>query len=125
MTTDVFSVWLDRFDRKMRRQERHMVILLDNCSSHPKDISLTNVKLVYLPPNTTSHLQPLDAGIISIVKRGYKRRFLQAILRRSDGDSSMTSKEAVSTVTLLDTIRWLTASLREIKPGEILNTFIT
>ncbi|CAB4476170.1 unnamed protein product [Rhizophagus irregularis] len=28
------------------------------------DIKLTNIEIVYLPPNTTAHLQPMDAGIL-------------------------------------------------------------
>ena len=36
------------------------------------NISLTNIELVYLPPNTTAHLQPMDAGIIHSFKAKYK-----------------------------------------------------
>ena len=36
------------------------------------DIKLTNIKLIYLPPNTTAHLQPMDAGIIHSFKSKYK-----------------------------------------------------
>ncbi|CAB4439367.1 unnamed protein product [Rhizophagus irregularis] len=35
------------------------------------DIKLTNIELVYLPPNTTAHLQPMDAGIIHSFKSRY------------------------------------------------------
>jgi DDE superfamily endonuclease len=31
-------------------------------------LKLTNIKLIYLPPNTTAHLQPLDAGVINNFK---------------------------------------------------------
>ena len=36
------------------------------------NISLTNIELVYLPPNMTAHLQPMDAGIIHSFKAKYK-----------------------------------------------------
>ena len=36
------------------------------------NIKLTNIKLIYLPPNTTAHLQPMDAGIIHSFKSKYK-----------------------------------------------------
>ena len=40
------------------------------------NISLTNIKLVYLSPNTTAHLQPMDAGIIHSFKAKYKQDFV-------------------------------------------------
>ena len=43
-------------------------MLLDNFSAHKTDKVLTNVELLMLPPNTTSHLQPQYAGIIQAFK---------------------------------------------------------
>jgi hypothetical protein len=41
-------------------------LLLDNASSHNAENipTLSNIKVHFLPPNTTSILQPLDQGII-------------------------------------------------------------
>eukprot|EP00644_Phytophthora_capsici_P004968 jgi/Phyca11/97240/e_gw1.1.1664.1 len=33
---------------------------------------LTNITVQKLPPNTTSYLQPMDAGIIAAAKSGYR-----------------------------------------------------
>ncbi|XP_069101478.1 tigger transposable element-derived protein 6-like [Argopecten irradians] len=48
---------------------------MDNAPSHaiPK---LSNVKVHFLPPTTTSHLQPLDAGIIQNFKSHYRKKQL-------------------------------------------------
>ena len=35
---------------------------------------MANVEVIALPPNTTSKLQPLDAGIISSFKRHFRHR---------------------------------------------------
>ena len=40
----------------------------DNQKKNPGNNKLTNITLVYLPPNTTAHLQPMDAGIIQNFK---------------------------------------------------------
>jgi hypothetical protein len=48
------------------------------------DIKLTNIEIVYLPPNTTAHLQPMDAGIIHSFKAKYKREFCNHIIRQFD-----------------------------------------
>jgi hypothetical protein len=56
----------------MRKAKRNVLVLLDNASVHDTSLNLSNVEFLYLPPNTTSHLQPLDAGIIASFKKQYK-----------------------------------------------------
>ena len=48
------------------------------------DINLTNIKLVYLPPNTTAHLQPMDAGVINSFKAKYKQEFCKHLIWQFD-----------------------------------------
>ncbi|KAH7976936.1 hypothetical protein HPB52_021749 [Rhipicephalus sanguineus] len=61
---------------------------MDNAPCHPPDTtSLRNIKVAFLPPNCTSCLQPLDAGIIKRVKQGYGKRLVQcrlAAMERSE-----------------------------------------
>ncbi|CAB4382397.1 unnamed protein product [Rhizophagus irregularis] len=55
----------------------------DGSGGHQPDISqiqLTHVEVVFVPPNTTSHLQPLDAGIIASFKNYFKRKFCRHML---------------------------------------------
>ena len=59
MTAAIFKEWLEKLNEKMRRQKRNVLLSLDNATCHPCT-ELSNVKLVFFPPNTTSHLQPLD-----------------------------------------------------------------
>jgi len=74
MTSSVFQDWLKQFDKSMRLQGKHVVLLVDNASSHTESgLLLTNTKLKFLPPNTTSHIQPMDAGIIRNFKCHYKK----------------------------------------------------
>jgi hypothetical protein len=49
-----------------------------------KPINLTNIELVYLPPNTTAHLQPMDAGVIHSFKAKYKQEFCKHLIRQFD-----------------------------------------
>ncbi len=67
MTSELFKQWLDGLNNKMREQHRSILLFVDNCSAHP-DLTLSNIKLVFFPPNTTSKLQPCDSGIIQNVK---------------------------------------------------------
>lgn len=72
------SVWYDylkKVNEMMRRQNRNILLLADNAPTHiiNENLPLTNINLHFLPPNTTSHLQPLDAGIINSFKVRKKR----------------------------------------------------
>lgn len=52
--------------------------LSDICSGHLIETTeLSNVKLSLLPPNTTSQLQPCDAGIMKSFKAHYRRQFIE------------------------------------------------
>lgn len=80
MTSAIFTEWLTRVDRIMKGKERHIVLILDNCSAHSKVPRMSNVRVVLLPPNCTSILQPLDQGIIRSAKSHYRRRMIERIL---------------------------------------------
>ena len=58
----------------MQRQQRHILLLIDNAPTHTilEPSQLTNITIHSLPPNTTSHLQPCDAGIIKSFKTSTK-----------------------------------------------------
>jgi hypothetical protein len=85
MTATLFNSWLQWFSTRMAGRE--VLLLLDNCPAHTAAmLEIANVTIKFLPPNTTSKLQPLDGGIIRALKAHYRRR--QA-LRTLEQDSSM------------------------------------
>lgn len=62
-TSVIFEEFLKIFNSRMECQGRQVLLFLDNATCHP-NIIFSNVKLVFLPPNTTSACQPLEQGII-------------------------------------------------------------
>ncbi|KAF0684591.1 Aste57867_23445 [Aphanomyces stellatus] len=87
ITCAIFRKWLDSFNEMMRAENRRVLLLLDNASSHTSDqahTNLSNVKVLFLPPNTTAHLQPLDAGIIRSFKAHLRRIRTDFIVSRTD-----------------------------------------
>lgn len=56
------------------------MLFIDNCAAHTDFAPLVNVKVIFLPANTTSKLQPLDQGIIHTFKRIYRREVVKHTL---------------------------------------------
>ncbi|GFO29064.1 tigger transposable element-derived protein 4 [Plakobranchus ocellatus] len=54
MTNDIFISWLQKLDRKFLLQGRSVAMIVDNCSAYSSVDNLKAIKLVFLPPNTTS-----------------------------------------------------------------------
>ena len=87
MRSDIWESWLSYINEGFRIQNRHILLLADNAASHriqtgENSLQLTNITLHYLPPNTTSHLQPMDAGIIHSFKAKYKQLYCKHILHQ-------------------------------------------
>ena len=120
MTGELFAVWIRRVDNRMRRQNRHILFFLDNCGAHPH-MELKNVKVVLPPPNKTSKLQPMDAGIIQNLKMVYRKKLLRHIIFLMDA-ASMASDIAKKD-TVLDAILWLTSAWDSVKPETISKCF--
>ncbi|XP_054089838.1 tigger transposable element-derived protein 1-like [Zeugodacus cucurbitae] len=75
VTASLFKDWfLNHFVPEVREYLRSkqldfkVLLVIDNTPGHP-DISHKNVKIMFLPPNTTSLIQPLDQGIIATLMR--------------------------------------------------------
>ncbi|XP_072145362.1 tigger transposable element-derived protein 6-like [Dermacentor andersoni] len=118
MTGALFTELLTFLDARMRAANRRILLVLDNCAAHPVDTSwLQNVKVIFLPPNCTSHLQPLDAGIIRNMKFHFRSLLIRRFLAKID------RKDASLKVDLLDAIHFLAMSWDRVKPETIANCF--
>jgi hypothetical protein len=76
MTSSIIEQWIKDLDRSMTRQKRKTLIFADNCPAHPHTQNLKSVTLLFLPPHTTSKIQPMDQGIIMNFKQDYRRRLI-------------------------------------------------
>jgi hypothetical protein len=81
MTSGLFAQWLRAFDARIGGKNRKVVSFVDNCPAHPK-IDLGNTELVFLPPNATSILQPLDQGTIKLLKHHYRAMLVNFTVRQ-------------------------------------------
>ena len=46
----------------LKGMEFHVLLLVDNAGGHPVELDHEGVQIEFLPPNTTSLLQPMDQG---------------------------------------------------------------
>ncbi len=79
MMSKIFKEWLVKWDLHLNRNAR---LLIDNCKAHNEDASLRHIRIVYLPANTTSLIQPLDQGIIRTLKVYYRTEMRQWVLEQ-------------------------------------------
>jgi hypothetical protein len=78
MTHAIFEEWLVDINNLRRKQNRKILLLVNNAMSHHGTKEMTNVKVKFLPLNLTSEVQPLDQGITQAVKsRHHHKQMLQ------------------------------------------------
>ena len=71
------------------------LLLLDNAPAHPDESVLLSsdksIKAMFLPPNTTALIQPMDQGELESLKRRYQKSLLRKLLLLDqEGDSMIT-----------------------------------
>ena len=59
-TNVTFEKEMDIINDKMVREDRQLLIILDNVSTHKLDKTNLNIQLEFMMPNTTPQIQPLD-----------------------------------------------------------------
>lgn len=120
MDTELFYRWLREFDRKFHRQERKVLLMVDNVACHKDDVTLKATTLKFFPPNTTSKLQPMDQGVIKNCKVFYRHRFIKKLAAELDAGGTVDLK---SQITLKDGIEMLSSAWGDVKAETIANCF--
>ncbi|SJX66502.1 related to transposase [Sporisorium reilianum f. sp. reilianum] len=106
MTSSLFHAWLSSLDTYIGQTPgRHILLLLDNFSGHgmlQKPLAkLQNITIQFLPPNTTSRIQPLDAGIIASFKKHYRaRQYGMALLEAELGSKDIYKLDILTAIKL-------------------------
>ncbi len=85
---------------------RKAVLIMDNAPSHPQSDCLQSpdgaFTCLFLPPNTTSILQPMDQGVLENLKRRYKSALLQKLLISLE--SNISAEQFVKSINIKDCI---------------------
>lgn len=115
MTGSLFKEWFDtqfvptvkKFNEENGLPPRAL-LLIDNAPSHPSDMRLVcgGIKAIFLPPNVTSVLQPMDQGVLQNLKLGYRKKLLRFIIENDEN----SVVENLKKITIKDVIFWTAES---------------
>ena len=123
MTGEIMHNILQKVNRRLRLEGRSILLLMNNAGCHPKDLStkFSNINVVFLSPNTTSVLQPLDLGIIQNFKIHYRKLLIQHVITRIEECS--TAHEVVKSLSVLLASRWIAEAWQKVSSETIKKCF--
>ncbi|GBM80170.1 Tigger transposable element-derived protein 4 [Araneus ventricosus] len=116
MTSDLFQKYLGQWDKELAKKKRKIVLLIDNYTAHIEPSNFQWIKVVFLSPNTTSVLQPMDQGVIRSLKCRYRKQLILRILECYDINKDCG-------IYLLDAVVLLEKSWRLVRESTIRNCF--
>ncbi|XP_071043105.1 jerky protein homolog-like [Parasteatoda tepidariorum] len=104
---------------KNQNLPRKAIILLDNAPCHPNDDELAsdNIKALFLPPNVTSFIQPLDQGVLENIKRNYRKKLLKFLIEGIEENKSVP--ETLKSLNVKDAVYWIAEAWDEVKSDTI------
>lgn len=121
---------MKRFDKFARLEGKTFIELVDNCSPH--NITYTefsNFKCSFLPPNLTSHLQPVDAAVGRSFNCDFRRLLVLHILDAIDGQICRNTLEREpfnigKVVALYDAVRLMSKAWDLVPESVVLNAWL-
>uniref|UniRef100_A0A3B5PS70 DDE-1 domain-containing protein n=1 Tax=Xiphophorus maculatus TaxID=8083 RepID=A0A3B5PS70_XIPMA len=92
-----------------------VLLLLDNAGGHGNDLAYDGVQIEFLPPNTTSLIQPMDQGVIRAFKALYTRNTLQHLVDAMDSDQDFSLKDYWRGYTIALCLQNIQRAIQEMK----------
>jgi hypothetical protein len=118
MTCEIFQDFLVSLDRIMASKSRKILLFVDQCPVHPKDVrNCKNVQVEFFPANTTSVLQPMDERVISTLKQKFGSSFVLRLLQ------GLHSSEDSYKMSFLDAVFVLAIASNSVGKDTIANCF--
>lgn len=127
VTTEIFQKWfLSYFCPSVKRfcqtenLEPKALLLLDNAPGHPSNLDTLQtdipVEVIFLPPNTTSLIQPMDQMVIANFKAYYLRHTFRQLIEKTDSEEKQTIRQFWKEFSIMNAIDNIDAAWKEITP---------
>ena len=117
MDGKLFEEWLKELDSKFAFEGRIVAFVIDNFAAHPHIDNLKAIKLYFLPPNTSSKIQPMNQGVIRSLKAKYHRNVVRKIIQ------SVEKKKTLPKILLLQGMQMLVSAWDALAMQTIVNCF--
>ncbi|XP_057310642.1 tigger transposable element-derived protein 6-like [Hydractinia symbiolongicarpus] len=115
MDSSLFEEWVREINAMFLKEGRKIVLIIDNCPAHPDVGGLSNIKLIFLPPNTTSVSQPMDQGVIRCLKSLYRQKLVNMMIQNLEKGKDLPK------VSILRALQILVSSWDKVKKETIVN----
>lgn len=112
----IFEKRLRNWDAQLKVKNRKILSFVDNRPAYTAICSLQYIELVFLPPNATSLLQPMDQGVIKSLKTQYRKLQVLRILQNIDAGEQRS-------LTVLDALLMVSEAWEKITQKTIANCF--
>ena len=117
MKAELFEECVRQLDRKFSAANRKIALIIDHCTAHPHVEQLNSIELIFLPPNTTSHTQPMDQGIIRALKAKYRSLAVRKLI------AALEKKNPVPTISILSAMTMLEKAWNAVSNKTFTNCF--
>ncbi|XP_058816052.1 tigger transposable element-derived protein 1-like [Topomyia yanbarensis] len=125
VTQEIFRRWLEECfvpEVKVYLLEKglefRVLLIIDNAPGHLR-VEHPNVKIVFLPPNTTSLIRPLDQGIIATFKRYFIKTTFRFILDQVDTAKAMSIIEAWKFFTMRECVAFIDVAEQQLRKSTL------
>lgn len=126
VTSKMFEDWFQNIFAKetetymkIKNLDFKIMLVIDNAPCHPKNLKHPNIEVVFLPPNTTSLLQPLDQGIIATFKSYYIKISLQFILDLMEKMPNLDLSDLWKEFSILTCVNVTSQSIKNLKSSTL------
>ena len=117
MDSTLFEEWVRELDNQFEKENRKIALIIDSCTARPEIGGLKAIYLFFIPPNTTSALQPMDQGVIRSLKARYRTKVVQKMIEAIDGNKSLPN------ISVLDAMKMPVLSWDEVTDNTVENCF--
>ncbi|XP_038603240.1 tigger transposable element-derived protein 1-like [Tachyglossus aculeatus] len=96
-----------------------ILLVLDHAPGHPPCVAelSENVKVIFLPPNTASLLQPMDQGVFTVFRVYYLRRMLGELREATAGEGRPSVREFWEGFNIKNAIDLLALAWTDVAPS--------